>query len=379
VDDEDEAIALHREIVSLRPPEHVGHHNALASLANMLSTRYGRTGSLNDGDESVQIYKQIRQNHGFKGEGGIHQHTLYSYAGLLLTRHRLTGSHADLDDAILVYSECLGKDNKHQSGILHDAGRALMSRFRISKDCADLVKAIERFEASLNLRPSGHVLRYATLHDLAIALQTKYRILRCLKDVDMTMELQTMAQNCTPAGHPERSHVLFGLSSLYASSDSPYYNVLLALKYAGEALRNDSFSPYSRVTEFSEALPHIEPLAFNNDADIKLQVFEMFRSALYLLPHIANYGLDLREQLRVLKGTEHLATLGADAALRLGKVQDAVEVLEAGRGVLVPALAAQDRLRRTPVGALKRASCLGSPARADHSSIWRTETRGLRK
>jgi tetratricopeptide (TPR) repeat protein len=336
VDDEDEAIALRREVFLLRSPSHEARGFAMGSLANELAERYRRIGNPSDAAESMQLYKELRQLYGSTRSGPFYVDVCFSYAELLLARHHFTGSRADLDDAISLYHDWLdhgSKDSFKKDVILHDAADALMCRFRISQDYNDLTSAIEKLESALHLRPVGHPRRYASLHDLASALQYRYIVTRDTRDLEAAVELQNMALSCLVAGHPGRARVLCGLSRVYASSDSPYHDISLALDYSMNALEDNTCGAYSRVEEFLEVLPHIEPVALNERANIRLRMFEVFRSVLHLLPQIVDYGLDLRERLRILKSTEHLAVLGAKAALRSGKIYDAVEVLEAGRVV----------------------------------------------
>jgi tetratricopeptide (TPR) repeat protein len=332
VHDEDASIALGREALSMLPPGHVNRQNTLGNLASNLSRRYRRTENQEDVTEAMSLYDELLGSLGPGQLGQVYDLALINFAELLITRHRFTGSPEDLDRAIALHERWLEQGATkpvRASMCLHDAANALLCRFRLSHDESDLSNAIAKLEAALALH---HARRYAALHDLSNALQLRFQTKGHVDDMEAAMRHQTAALEYVPAGHPGRSRVLYGFSRIHTSKNTPYHDVPLALEHAVHALLDASSSVQSRIEGFLELLPDITSTASQHE-EAGPQLLDVFRHALQLLPQMAFLGLDVRERLRMLKQTEHLAILSADLALRLERPDDAVEVLEEGRAV----------------------------------------------
>jgi hypothetical protein len=58
IKDVDEAIALHREALGLRPAPHPNRSDSLNNLAAVLETRFDQTGQIEDVDEAIALHQE---------------------------------------------------------------------------------------------------------------------------------------------------------------------------------------------------------------------------------------------------------------------------------------------------------------------------------
>jgi hypothetical protein len=332
VEDEDASIALGREALSMVPPGHVNRQRAMGYLSNHIGQRYRRTENQEDMMEAMSIHEELVSSFDSGERSAVYDHALIHFADFLIARHRFTGSREDLDRAISLH------EHLFQNGIteplvetecLHSAANALLWRFQLSHDETDLVNAIAKLEA---VSAIPHPQLYLALQDLSNALQLRFKAKGVVDDMETAMKYQTMALERVSIGHPGRSHVLYGFARIHIADCTTYHNFPLALEHASNALLDTSSSVQSRIQGFIELLPDVASAAFQHE-EANAHLFDVFRHALHLLPQMAFLGLDVRERLRILKHTEHLAALSADLALRLDRPNDAVEVLEEGRAV----------------------------------------------
>jgi tetratricopeptide (TPR) repeat protein len=330
--DENATIALIREVLPMRPLGHVSFQGPPSDRANRLSQRYRRNENQEDVAEAISLYEEVLVSFGPGQRGPVCDRTVIKLADLLVIRHRFTGSRADLDRAITLHDRLFQQGTKEavtEALGLHGAANALLCRFRLSHNDADLAGAISKLEAGLAFH---HTRRYAILHDLSYALQLRFHAKGAIYDIKAAMKYQTMALECVPAGHPGRSRVLYGLARIHAAKDTPYHDFPLALEHTARALHDMICGVQSRIQDFLDLLPDITSAASQHE-EVGHKLLEVFRHALQLLPKMAFLGRDVRERLRMLRQTEHLAILSADLALRLKRPNDAIEVLEEGRAV----------------------------------------------
>jgi tetratricopeptide (TPR) repeat protein len=332
LEDEDDSIALGREALGMLPHGHVNRQRALGYLSNHLSQRYRRTESQQDMTEAMSLHEELVSSFSPGEQNIVYEHALIHFGDFLIARHHFTGSHEDLDRAISLHEHLFEKGITEplvKTECFHSAAEARLRRFRLSHDEVDLANAIEKLEA---VSAIIHPQLYAALHDLSNALQLRFQMNRSVDDIETAIKHQTAALECVPIGHPGRSRILYGFARIHSANQTPYHDLPLALEHAAAALLDPSSSVQSRVHGFLELLPDLVSAASQHE-EANAQLLNVFRHALQLLPQMAFLGLDVRERLRMLKQTEHLATLSAGLALRLGKARDAVEVLEEGRAV----------------------------------------------
>jgi hypothetical protein len=119
------------------------------------------------------------------------------------------------------------------------------------------------------------------------------------------------------------------------------WNFDLGVEQLAEGL-SDSFAPvYDRLRGASEDLLAVEKAysAAINEAHAPVQeqrrhhIMRLYQLAIQLLPRMANFGMDHLTRYRLLRGTDEISRNAASRSLLLGCISQAVEMLEAGRGL----------------------------------------------
>ncbi|KAL4067429.1 hypothetical protein V8B97DRAFT_1888563 [Scleroderma yunnanense] len=199
--DLDEAISLHRSALELCPVGHPNRSESLGELALCLSNRYYARATIPDLEEAITLRRAAFELHppGNPNRGN----TLFDLACALSNRFTKLGANADLDEAILLHRSALelcpvGHSNR--SGMLHWLAHCLSERYDAQATIPDLEEAITFGRAALELRPPGTPNRANTLFMLACALSRRFKNLGANVDLDEAILLHRSALELCPAG-----------------------------------------------------------------------------------------------------------------------------------------------------------------------------------
>ncbi|KAF8431596.1 CHAT domain-containing protein [Boletus edulis BED1] len=210
--DLDDAIALRREALKLRPQGHPDHSVSLTNLTVCLSTRYGQLGAMADLDEAILLGREALE---LRPQGHPDRSmSLISVALHLSTRYKKVGAMGDVDEAILLGREALElclQGHPHHSMSLNNLAVYLSTRYEQLGAMADLDEAIVLDREALELRPQGHPDRSISLINVALHLYTRYKQLGAMADLDEAIVLGREALELRPQGHPDRSMSLSNL------------------------------------------------------------------------------------------------------------------------------------------------------------------------
>jgi hypothetical protein len=145
-----------------------------------------------------------------------------------------------------------------------------------------------------------------------------------------------------PAGYPTRAKLLSGKSRCFLSPESPFFDIERGLSYLSEGY-GDNFSHVNQRLKYAASDLHCveealcywaskgcDPSALTNCDDHALDIYAQ---VVGLLPCAANFGLNLSTHLQATRGSDRLSRNAAARALILGRISQAAEMLEEGRGV----------------------------------------------
>jgi tetratricopeptide (TPR) repeat protein len=330
-EDLDETIALTRLLITARPAA-AEVADLLDELGRLLTTRYELAGSITDLDEVLKASRQAvnkTPTHDPAWAGRM------ANLAMALRLHSLrTGENADLDLAVHtaeVSVEHLDPGHSGYGTALSNLGNLLGSRFEQSGDRGDLHRAIGLYRQAVGHDSGDPLTRSVLLSNLAASLHNRFIHTGNDADLDEAIPLVRSAIDLTPPHDPAKGRHLANLS-----------NVLLCrhdrdgtdadLDEALEALRAVVFSPTAtpklRVTA---ALVWAGTAERRSDADAALAALH---SAVDLLQVVAWHGLDRVSRESALDEVRGLARQAAAAAVRLGRPEHAVEMLEQGTSVL---------------------------------------------
>ncbi|ARZ66002.1 hypothetical protein SMD11_0336 [Streptomyces albireticuli] len=395
--DLDRAVELSRQSVDALPTEHPRRATYLSNLSTTLLARYIRSGAQADLEESVRASRQAVEATPVTDapERVVH---LANLGIALRRRYEWSGALADLDEAIEVAGAAVrGLPAGHVTDhlLLTNLSTALTTRYERTGDPAHLDEAIDASRAAVRAVPEGHPARVVHLSNLGNSLRHRHGSAgRRPADADEAVACLREAVRACPDGHPSRAVGLSNLSgALLARIDER--RLLADTAEASDAADADEAAGAARAAVRAAPDGHPQRAKYLSNLGAALLVraslggslgdielaFDLFRQATGIttapalvryraarawgraaaglgdwrealdahraavaeLPLLAWHGLAREDRLDALGRAAGLAGDAAAVALNAGRPQEAVQLLEQGRGVLLAqALDARD-------------------------------------
>ncbi|WP_371657415.1 CHAT domain-containing protein [Streptomyces sp. NBC_00280] len=330
-EDLDETITLTRLLITARP---AGTELAdlIDELGGLLTTRYDRAGSITDLDDVLKASSQA------VNKTAIHDPAWAGRMGNLAMALRLrflrTGEEADLDLAVHTAEVSVEHMDPGHSGyatVRSNLGVLLRSRFERSGDRGDLDRAIGLYRQAVEHDSADPLTRSVLLSNLASSLHDRFTHAGNDTDLDEAIPLVRSAIDLTPPHDPAKGRHLANLSNVLLcrhDRDGTEADLDEALEVLRAVVFSPTATPKLRVTT---ALVWAGTAERRGDADAALLALH---SAVDLLQVIAWHGLDRVSRESALDDVRGLARDAAAVAVRLGRPEHAVEMLEQGTSVL---------------------------------------------
>lgn len=328
-----EGITMARGAVGAAPRGTALHHTCLYNLGSMLHVLSGHAGDLAALDEAIVCVRAvIRATPADHPDGPLYRATL---AGQLHDRYFQAGNAALLDEAITLASEAVeATPQNHPDRWMYLSNLAvpLKAKAELTEDLDILRRVISiQRQAAVSAAQAGRD-QVAALSNLNNSLRLYFHWTRELPALEEAISVGRAAVGVATTDHHFRSQCEFNLAT--------------ALSSYGLAVHDDSL--------VEEALGLLETAATRNSAPTRLRVSaarewaetavavgrseeaaRAFAFGVGLLPRLAARGLERADATRWMAEHARLASDAAACALAIGRPDDAVELLEAGRGVLL--------------------------------------------
>ncbi|WP_238435388.1 MULTISPECIES: CHAT domain-containing protein [unclassified Frankia] len=328
--DLDAAIDAGRAAVDATPPGHSKRAGRLSNLGIALRSRFERVGELADLDAAIDADRAAIDS---APPDHPDRAGWQSSLGLALrSRFERVGELADLDAAIDAGRAAVDTALANHPALLSNLGNSLRLRFERVGELADLDAAIDVYRAAVDTIPPDHPDHAMYLSNLGLALRNRFDRVGELADLDAAIDASQAAVDATPPNHPDRAGRSINLGMALRSRS----------ERAGELADLDAaIGVYRAGVGVMGAAPRWRAIAargWGRSAaaagrwDEAVAGFEM---AVKLLGRVAPRSLSRSDQEHLLA---ELGGLGADAAaccVRAGLVDQAVELFEQGRGVLL--------------------------------------------
>jgi CHAT domain-containing protein len=215
---------------------------------------------------------------------------------------------------------------------LYNLGNSQQARFNRLGKLNDLENAISNKQDAVELTDEGHRSMPRRRSGLGSAQETRFHRLGQLADLDNAISNKQKAVDLTDDSNPHQSVLLISLgksqqtrfeqlgdlADLAASVATFKAAARLKSAYPRHAL--DSARKWARVS--------------HQNGDLA-SALDGYRTALETLPKVAWLGLDApsHHDWLLREGSENLGCLAATCAIRLGCLEEAVELLDVGRSV----------------------------------------------
>jgi tetratricopeptide (TPR) repeat protein len=361
--------------------DHHRRHMYLCNLATALSQSFEMTSQLPLLDKAIDLLEGALE---FPSTGHVDRPTYLSNLGnCLQTRFDYLHSIQDLDRALLILDECVNLTPAgHVDEPIHRSALGLVryTRFKWLKNMPDLVSAISNFRNALDLSVGECPERFIYLCNLGNALRLKFEYdhehqQSRVGDLDLAVSLieeavlltvdHIYAPNCLVyLGNAVRLRCQFRSKdsdldhavtiftkavdiTLDSSPQRPtsLYHLGLALKDRGCSLKSEKdveqalrcFQEACTSTVWSSSRRYVAALQwayFARNQSQLLSALEGYRTAISILPLLIWRGIDTASKFDALKQTaQNVSCDAASCAIELGRLDDAVELLDHGRSV----------------------------------------------
>lgn len=344
--DLEEAIAVHRDALAAGAGLDAAYR-ALhqASLAGCLNQRFGVHGDITDLDRCAELCRQALLV--LPQEDANRPVVLVLLGDTHLARFFHTARPEALAPALGAFRQALDAgDPKLRAAAMSNLARALLARFDHADGTpADLDEAIGLQRHAMSLLPTQ---RAVAGYNLAQSLRSRYEMSHDLADLEESVDLLRTVVRDRPRDDPDRTKPGTALAEgLYS----------LHLRTGDRDLLTEALTVARDITTVTSA-PVRERLAAHVTWGQVSGVLEdwdtawrALRTATSLLPELATSGLTRSDQQYALARLPGIAAEAAAYALQAGRPEEALEVLEHGRGVLLGRLLRTrdldlDRLRR---------------------------------
>lgn len=331
--DLDEAISTGRESLALMSPGHSDRVAILANLGNALHARFEHTGRTADIDEAISA---VRAAAAETPTGHVDRAARWSDLGAALqSRFKQTESQADLDEAVAAGRRAVAdvpSDGPRRAAMLSNFGNALQARFDRTRSQADLDEAVDVMRAALAVVPVGHPHWASIASSLSNAMLSRFELTGDLGDVDAAV---SAGRGAVRASQTDDPGLAVRLSNLGLALHTRYEHTggSADLDDAANVWAQASSSlPAPAIVRLRAARRRGEAIAFAHGAAAALPAY---LEAVDLLPLVVWRGVSSHEQQQSLRtNASALARQAAGCAIAAGQPEVAVQLLEAGRGVL---------------------------------------------
>ncbi|KAL4891097.1 CHAT domain-containing protein [Aspergillus ambiguus] len=218
LDDLDQSILLGRQAVDVTSNDDPHRADLLLDLSEYLHNRYIRLGSLEDNRQAVEIIQTAMQCQTEYASPRPSQ--LCTLSHRFRDRYESTKEKADIDQSIQLAQDALNRvplDHPQRAYCLHSLSSALEKRFLVLGTLSDLEKSIEYSEKALGFTPLDRPDRIDYLYALSIQLTCRYELLGGLIDLEEAIHLM---QSCIESAPP---NYMYRVSCLKALSDQLGY------------------------------------------------------------------------------------------------------------------------------------------------------------
>jgi tetratricopeptide (TPR) repeat protein len=334
-----EAVAHHHAALALRPSGHPQRGASLNNLGMALVVKFERVGGTGLLGDAIALYRAALD---LRPPGHTRRaSSLNNLALALMSSLEYEGGEEVLSEAITLSREALDlcpKGHHLRDKYLCNLANALTASFEQEHDSMLLAEAIELHQEALGLRLVGHPARAQSMRFLGTIL--------CRHQLNMEEGLSLFYQGleCCPDGHPMLAELLFRISNVCLLPGTTVFNFDAAIACIVRCLQYTAWPARLRLRkgilvlrQIEQAYSMVSTMEDTANSDTREArneaVLGVYLLAVRLLPRVASFHRGHASRLQELVGADELCRNGAARATLMGKVPDAVEMLEEGRGV----------------------------------------------
>lgn len=311
-------------------PDKAGCHSVLGICQAVRFTRLGELTDIEDSIANLQTAVQITEYcHPDKAiclaNLGVSQQARFNRLGQLTDiEHSISNMHRA--------AQFTNDGHPDKARTLSHLGRSQLARFERLGELTDLEHSIFNLRSAVQLTDDEHPDKAAFLSILGVSQRVLFERLWQLTDLEHSISNITKAIQVTDDGHPDKSGFILNLGISQRAR----------FRFLGEPTDlMASISAFRTAAQSKTTYPRHALLAARYWADLSydngdiLSALDGYRTALKMLPKVAWLGLSTASRQNSLSqdDSEHLSCLAATCAIRQGRLEEAVELLDLGRSV----------------------------------------------
>jgi hypothetical protein len=332
----EEAALLIRQIPSTLPDSHPGRFSLKKAEATVKARRFDAMRDINDLNDAIDLVRDTT----VATARNFDPAPILQLATHLCNRFQVLHQADDVEQAILMLTHVLQSIPQgyiQRLDVVHQLSKALLLRSQhVTLDtCEDIDHAIDEITCHKEELVRS-MFGPESLRTLAACFFTRYRRIRDVNDVDRAFTIMVDLVQTVMPGQLDRFSCLVYAAELYLE-DTPHHDVAMALELVSTALVEPQRDVRARVQGVKSFLDLVETRYYDifttSPPKVKLQLLDVYASAIALLPRIAFFGVQLHSRLQSLSVGQSVALTAASHALALSLPERALEILEQGRAI----------------------------------------------
>jgi tetratricopeptide (TPR) repeat protein len=333
-----ELIFMHREVLLLRPVGHPLRYVTLDNLAVAIRTSFSLQGFPELLSDAIALHRKavdmVSKTH------PDYARITCNLAEALVRDFKQRGVLSILDESITLLRQALlllpiGNDAYWVA--LHRLAKALLARFEVDKNRDHLLESIALHREHLKLGTLGQDYLQDSLGSLGRLLCKP----EC-QSWEEALELFRKSVEICPYGAPARAQLLSDMSLCFLDPKSPFFDFSEGLSLLCEAHSNIFAHVNWRLRMASLDMQRVEAAykhlmsqdpAPDQTLAFSTRILQLYDRVISLSPRAANFGLDHDARLHAVVGSDQLVRDAVARALFMNRIDQAVEILEGGRGL----------------------------------------------
>ena len=335
--DLEEADRIFRQVMKCTPKNYPGRPSICKNLGALLSHQYDYTFNVEHLEEAVQVIRQ-----GIELLPARHPKLadLFDVLGRVLqNRYTRTKKPEDLKEAISLARQAIDMTTGavSRTRYLVHLGNGLLIHHGYTKDDRDLSEARQVNEKVLKLTPEGDPDLAMRLHNLGYTIYTQYEHTGKIEHLEESIRINTLASNAFSHNKSDFAICLYllaiSLGDRYKHTEEPA-DLDSAIAVVRKAKEYPNALPFVRIKASLFSLQLLQARKCFEEA------YETCKETISLLPYVHNRWLHDQDQQHIVSQFSGLAGTACSLALKCGRsAEEALEILERGRGVILSLLA----------------------------------------
>lgn len=342
-----ESISVLQKSVKMTPPDHADLPGWLNNLSASLASRFETTGDREDLEEAIAVsrdaLKLVPAHRAALRAKSLHNLGVHLHAHLV--RFEIA---EELEEAIACFKEAVALIPLEHAELpitLRALSDAHMEDFERSGKTAALQEAVKNLEKAISVMAEGQVLYSSNLAALGTILSRRFELDGAPSDWEKAISLHLKSIDLTAPDHPDLTVRYNSLGFSYLArhrrlaQEQDLRNAIGAFRKAATLPSGTWMTRLLAAREWAKHAPSID----------LYDALDAYKTSVELVSVAASLRFTIQSRHQHLMETADISRSAAAVALSAGKVTQALEWLEQGRGLVWSQLSQL----RAPIEALR--------------------------